>query len=98
MTDDSQPFVSPTLPQRPTRMRSADWGGKALLVCALAVLMTIPGMFVWALIKDRSDRSEGVVREVSHLQGGAQQVMGPLLVVPWTVTPPPSGGEIRTGW
>lgn len=98
MTDDSQPFVSPTLPHRPTRMRSADWGGKALLVCALAVLMTIPGMFVWALIKDRSDRSEGVVREVSHLQGGAQQVMGPLLVVPWTVTPPPNGGEVRTGW
>lgn len=95
MTD--QPIISPTQPHRPTRPRSADWGGKALLVCALAVLMTIPGMFVWALIKDRSDRSEGVVREVSQLQGGAQQVLGPLMVVPWIVTPP-KGGEVVTGW
>lgn len=98
MTDDSQPFVSPAQPQRPTRLSGADWGGKALLVCALAVLMTIPGMFVWALIKDRSDRSEGVVAEVSQLQGGAQQVLGPLLAVPWTVTPPKDGGDVVTGW
>ena len=95
MTDDSQPFVSPTLPQRPTRMRSADWGGKALLVCALAVLMTIPGMFVWALIKDRANRSEGAVAEVSARQGGAQQVLGPLLVAPYSVTP--KQGEVTTG-
>ncbi len=96
MTD--QPFISPTLPPRPTRMRSADWGGKALLVCALAVLMTIPGMFVWALIKDRSDRSEGVVREVSHLQGGTQQVLGPLMVAPYVIPATKKDADPVTGW
>ena len=98
MTDDSQPFVSPTLPQRPTRPRSADWGGKALLVCALAVLMTIPGMFVWALIKDRSDRSEGVVAEVSQLQGGTQQVLGPLMIAPYVIPATKKDADPVTGW
>lgn len=98
-TSDGKPSVAPLSPRPATpRPRSADWGGKALLVCALAVLMTIPGMFVWALIKDRSDRSEGVVQEVSQLQGGSQQVLGPLLVVPWSVTPTVNGGEVVTGW
>ena len=91
-TTDTRPF------DPAPRRRGADWGGKALLVCALAFLMTIPGLFVWALIKDRSDRSEGVVREVSQLQGGAQQVTGPLLVAPWTVTPTVNGGETVSGW
>ena len=95
---DDQAFISPAMPSRLPRPRSADWGGKALLVCALALLMTIPGLFVWALIKDRSDRSEGVVREVSQLQGGAQQITGPLLVAPWTVTPTTKEGEVLTGW
>eukprot|EP01035_Chromulina_nebulosa_P039800 gene39800-53821_t len=95
---DDQSFISPAMPSRLPRPRSADWGGKALLVCALALLMTIPGLFVWALIKDRSDRSEGVVREVSQLQGGAQQITGPLLVAPWTVTPTTKDGEVLTGW
>ena len=84
MTDDADSRTSSGQP-RPSRLRGADWGGKALLVCALAVLMTIPGMFVWALIKDRSDRSEGVVAEVSQLQGGTQQVLGPLMIAPYVI-------------
>ena len=64
--------------------RSADWGGKALLVCALAVLMAIPGVFVFALIAERAHRAETVVTEVSDHQGGPQQLLGPLLVAPYT--------------
>jgi inner membrane protein len=96
MTDPS--FNSPPPSHRPLRLRGADWGGKALLVCALAVLMTIPGMFVWALIKDRSDRSEGVVAEVSHLQGGTQQVLGPLMIAPYTIPATKKDAEPVTGW
>lgn len=83
---------------RPTKPKSVNWGGKALLVCALAFLMTIPGMFVWALIKDRSNRSEGVVAEVSERQGGPQQVLGPLLIAPYTVPSTKKDGEPLTGW
>jgi inner membrane protein len=80
----------------PTR-RGADWGGKALLVCALALLMAIPGVFVFALISERANRAEGVVREVSALQGGPQQVLGPVLVAPYT-TPSPDGKTREGGW
>jgi len=80
-----------------TGPKSVNWGGKALLVCALAFLMTIPGMFVWALIKDRSNRSEGVVAEVSKLQGGSQQVLGPLLIAPYSI-PTKKDADPITGW
>lgn len=83
---------------RPTKPKSVNWGGKALLVCALAFLMTIPGMFVWALIKDRSNRSEGVVTEISQLQGGSQQVLGPLLIAPYTVPTTKKDADPLTGW
>ncbi len=98
MSDDTnaRPFAG--TPHRPTRMRSADWGGKALLVCALALLMTIPGMFVWALIGDRTHRADGATAEVSRLQGGAQQVLGPLLIAPYSIAPAIKGGDAATGW
>jgi inner membrane protein len=71
-----------------TGLRTGDWGGKALLVCALAVLMAIPGLFVLALVSDREHRAQGVIQEVSNLQGGAQQVLGPMLIAPWTAPAP----------
>src|SRR5258706_1647073 len=77
--------------------RSADWGGKALLVCALAVLMAIPGLFVFALIAERTHRAETVVSEVSGLQGGPQQVLGPVLIAPYAMPAAP-GATPETGW
>ena len=50
--------------------KSAGWGGKALLVCLLALLMAIPGLFVLGLVHDRANRSEKVVAEVSDMKGG----------------------------
>lgn len=78
--------------------RSAGWGGKALLVCLLALLMAIPGLFVLALVHDRAHRSETVVAEVSHMKGGAQQVLGPLIVAPYVIPPAAAGEEARYGW
>lgn len=95
----------PLLTIRRPRPKSADWGGKALIVCALALLMAIPGLFVWALIAERANRADQVIREVSGRQGGAQQVLGPLLVAPYvqtTVTTPTPGQSVTTelsrGW
>lgn len=82
----------------PIKAKSTGWGGKALLVCALALVMTIPALFVWALIADRSNRSDKVVREVSAMQGGAQQVLGPILIAPYTIPAAKPGAEMVNDW
>lgn len=79
------------------RLGGTGWGGKALLVCLLAGLMMIPAMFVFALVNERSHRSDAVVAEVSALQGGAQAVLGPLLVAPYALAPDEKG-QRATGW
>ncbi len=75
--------------------RSADWGGKALLVCALALLMAIPGVFVFSLVAERSHRADSVIKEVSALRGGAQQLLGPLFVAPYVVVS--ETGAVKSG-
>lgn len=65
-------------------------GPKLLLVCALAVLMTIPAMFVFLLIYDRTSRAETVTQEIGGLVGGRQTFVGPILAVPYTTPPPPA--------
>ncbi len=85
---------------------SAGWGAKAMLVFALAGLMAIPGLFVFALVQDRQQRAEQVTQEVSSLEGGPQQLLGPMLIAPYTAPKPPttdsSGVEHpqppETGW
>ena len=96
------PPANPSPGQKPPAIqnvvvRSADWGGKALIVCFLAVLMAIPGLFVFALVNDRSNRAEGVVQEVANLQGGSQQLLGPMLAVPYT-QPADGDTNARSGW
>jgi inner membrane protein len=59
-------------------------GVKLIVVCFLALVMTIPALFVWALIEDRSERAQQVVTEVSNLVGGPQTFLGPVLAVPYT--------------
>lgn len=59
-------------------------GVKLIVVCFLALGMTIPALFVWGLIDDRSQRADEVVREVSAAAGGPQAFMGPILAVPYT--------------
>ena len=78
-------------------------GAKAVLVFAMALLMAIPACFVFALVADRQHRAQSVITDVSNLQGGPQQVLGPLLVAPYTAPPPapPPGqpaGEAVSGW
>jgi inner membrane protein len=70
--------------------QSVGWGAKAILVCALAVLMAIPGLLVFSLVLDRQHRAETVTQQVSALQGGPQQLLGPMLVAPYTAPRPPA--------
>src|SRR5262245_5051301 len=58
---------------------------KFLLVVFLIVSLLVPLLLVYALIWEREQRAAAVHREVGHLWGPEQQVLGPFLVVPYTV-------------
>jgi inner membrane protein len=47
-------------------------GMKLIVVCTLALFMTIPALFVGALIRERTGRSADVVQEISGHVGGQQ--------------------------
>lgn len=66
-------------------------GAKLLIVCCLAVLMSIPAGFVFLLLHDRSHRAEEVADEIGGLMGGPQTFMGPVISVPYTA--PVRGGD-----
>jgi inner membrane protein len=59
-------------------------GLKLLLVCGLALLMSIPALFVFAILMDRTHRAETVTQELGALSGGPQTFLGPVLAVPYT--------------
>ena len=74
------PVVTPKLPSR-------SMGLKLIVVCFLALIMTIPAAFVWSLIDDRSHRADEVIAEVGHTVGGPQTFLGPVLAIPYVIPP-----------
>jgi inner membrane protein len=66
-----------------TRTRS--FGLKLILVCGLALFMTLPAVFVSDLVADRRHRAEDVVKDVGSHVGGPQTFVGPTLAVPYSV-------------
>ena len=58
---------------------------KFLLVCFLIVLLLIPLLLVNGLVWERESRAQAVRAEVGQLWGPEQQILGPFLVVPYTV-------------
>jgi inner membrane protein len=69
-------------------------GLKLIVVSGLALIMTIPALFVNELVGERTQRSDDVAKEISEHVGGQQTFLGPTLVIPYTV-PPPTPGEIQ---
>jgi inner membrane protein len=88
------------------RLPSRSFGLKFLLVCVLAVLMSLPALLVYMLIYDRTTRAEQVVQEVGVRYGGEQTFTGPMLVAPYRavratpVSPgqPPQPPTVEEGW
>ena len=74
------------------RVKSRSMGVKLIVVCGLALLMTIPALFVGGLIEDRTQRAADVTREISSHVGGPQTFLGPTLVIPYNI-PPQSATE-----
>ncbi len=48
------------------RNRSRSMGLKLLLVCGLALLMTIPSLFVNSVVEERTKRAKDVIEEISR--------------------------------
>jgi inner membrane protein len=77
--------ISITQPGAGARISPRSIGVKLIVVCGLAISMTIPGLFVGGLIDERTNRSAEVVLQISGSSGGQQTFLGPSLVVPYRV-------------
>ena len=80
-----------------TRFKSLSMGFKLIVVCGLALMMTIPALFVFALVNERKDRAEEVTREVSRNLGGKQTFLGPTLAIPYDVAPQSPNDHAKHG-
>jgi inner membrane protein len=79
------------------RSRSRSLGLKLLLVCGLALLMTIPSFFVSSVVEERTQRAKDVTGEVSGRAGGQQTFLGPSLSVPYSIPPLTQGASPTLG-
>jgi inner membrane protein len=81
----------------PARIKSRSMGVKLLIVCALALAMTIPAWFVSDLVDDRTHRAADVAKEVSSHVGGQQTFLGPTLAIPYSIPAQTPQGSARHG-
>src|ERR1039458_5100515 len=79
------------------RNKSRSMGVKLIVVCGLALLMTIPAFFVGALVEDRTQRAAAVIREISSHVGGQQTFLGPTLVIPYNIPPQSPADHAKHG-
>lgn len=75
-----------TLPSgAPSMTQSRSMGIKLIVVCGLALVMSIPALFVESLVTERTSRESEVVREVSAHVGGQQTFLGPTVSIPYSL-------------
>jgi inner membrane protein len=74
------------------KFRSLAMGVKLMVICGLALLMSIPAFFVDGVVSERTERAGEVTSEVSAAVGGQQTFLGPTLAIPYTM-PPRAPGE-----
>jgi hypothetical protein len=70
---------------------------KFVLILFLIVLLLVPLALVYSLIWERENRAASVRREVGQLWGPEQRLLGPFLVVPYTVRIETVQGDKRFG-
>lgn len=56
---------------------------KAGIIAALILLMLIPSAYIISLVKERSERQEQVIKEVSNKWAEPQTITGPILMIPY---------------
>lgn len=78
-------------PNLQAKVNSRSMGLKLIVVCGLAMVMTIPSLFVSDLVIERTQRADQVTKEISAHVGGQQTFLGPTLTIPYTI--PAVGSE-----
>jgi inner membrane protein len=76
---------------------SRSMGLKLLVVCGLALLMTIPSLFVNGVVQERTKRAKDVIEEISGRAGGPQTFLGPSLSIPYSIPPVYKGAAPALG-
>jgi inner membrane protein len=79
------------------RNTSRSLGLKLLVVCGLALLMTIPSLFVDSVVEERTKRAKDVIGEISGRAGGPQTFLGPSLSIPYSIPPLSKGASPTLG-
>jgi inner membrane protein len=64
-------------------IHSRSVGVKLIVVCGLAVAMTVPALFISGIVAERTARATDVVQQISASSGGQQTFLGPALVIPY---------------
>lgn len=72
-------------------------GVKLIVVCGLALVMSIPTFFVWALVADRTKLASSVTQEISSHVGGQQTFLGPTLAIPYSIPPQSPSDTVKRG-
>jgi len=80
-------------PSSQPSIKSRSMGVKLIVVCGLALLMTIPTLFVSSLVEYRTTRAADVVKEISGYVGGQETFLGPVLAIPYNI-PPQSPNDV----
>lgn len=68
---------------------------KAGIVTALVLLMMLPMLMIKSLVRERAERQQEAIDEVSGKWGGAQTVTGPVVSIPYLVYPTKSSQPQR---
>ncbi|MBV6657456.1 MAG: cell envelope integrity protein CreD [Devosiaceae bacterium] len=65
----------------------------------LTLALLIPASMIWLLVSEREERARDVAFDIAQTWGGAQTVVGPLIVVPYEIDVPANDkddGSLRT--
>jgi inner membrane protein len=79
------------------KFKSRSMGLKLIVVCGLALLMTIPSFFVDGLVEERTKRADEVLKEISAHVGGQQTFLGPTLAIPYSIPSQTPGTAAKYG-
>ena len=69
---------------------------KGLIIGILIIVMLIPNAFISALVDEREQRQQEVIKEVSSKWANEQTIVGPMLLVPYKETLPDKDGKSIT--
>lgn len=71
-------------------------GVKLIIIIILTGLLLIPAGAIKSLIREREDRQQSVIQEISDMWGGKQVITGPILSVPFNKKVKDDKGNLTT--